>query len=145
MPSHDPHSNRYLLLSIFVFASVLLYLTTHRPIPQPRITTPSTTPSTTAKNKSPSSLVSASEPRPLVVDRESQDGGVIQHRIVASQLPPHSLLSSSLLLCTHSLRKCYSRRHSRRFPSLDENPSQSVPRRFERTMDGRSNDPRPNG
>ncbi|GAA5969317.1 hypothetical protein JCM3765_001882 [Sporobolomyces pararoseus] len=75
---HDPHSNRFLLLSIFVFASLLLYLTTHKPtlstpVPKsPRVVSDSTTTTTVQK--------------PLVVslqDSTGQESKVIQHRIVA--------------------------------------------------------------
>ncbi|GAA5981379.1 hypothetical protein JCM5350_004386 [Sporobolomyces pararoseus] len=81
---HDPHTNRFLLLSIFVFASLLLYLTTHKPTP--------TTPSISSSPVKPSRVVSSSSSttnvqKPLVVSIGGEGGGgeipIIQHRIVA--------------------------------------------------------------
>ncbi|GAA6009603.1 hypothetical protein JCM11491_001031 [Sporobolomyces phaffii] len=75
-PHHDPHSNRFLLVSVFAFAAVLLYLTTHRPEPS----STRAGPVSQAKSKLAAGSSNSAQ-RPLVSASGYED--VIQHRIVA--------------------------------------------------------------
>ncbi|GAA5824030.1 hypothetical protein JCM5353_007065 [Sporobolomyces roseus] len=72
MPHPDPHTNRYLLVSVFIFGTILLYLTTHRP--QLATLRPPTTP--------PGPLRSSSKPS-IPLQRPLVSSQIIKHRIVA--------------------------------------------------------------
>jgi len=74
MPHPDPHTNRYLLVSVFIFGTILLYLTTHRP--QLATLRPPTTP--------PGPLRSSSSSKPSIpLQRPLVSSQIIKHRIVA--------------------------------------------------------------
>ncbi|GAA5929965.1 uncharacterized protein JCM15063_004679 [Sporobolomyces koalae] len=85
-PIRDPPSNRYLLLSILVLVSILLYLTTHRPETRFIPASSSRAPASNAKAALARAEHSAAQ-RPLVVPASDatnvpQDR-IIKHRIVA--------------------------------------------------------------
>ncbi|GAA5896092.1 uncharacterized protein JCM6883_001709 [Sporobolomyces salmoneus] len=76
-PNRDPHTNRFLLLSIFVFASILLYLTTHRP----EHSSTSSVPTVPSSGKSKAASLVDTVQKPLVAPEGEEE--IIQHRIVA--------------------------------------------------------------
>lgn len=102
----DPHTNRFLLLSIFALGGILLYLTTHRPEQHPTATTRATT--TTKlygerrlRDDGRSVLVFKNDDRDQVAYRDDDDNeqsterSAITHRIVASAFTILALLCAN--------------------------------------------------
>lgn len=91
----DPHTNRYLLLSVFVFGSLLLYLTTHRPPSLSKTPHSTPTPQSLRTKQSSTPLSHVPIQRPLVYEGGQKE--IIKHRIVASNALSPSLSLSHLL------------------------------------------------
>ena len=99
----DPHTNRFLLLSIFALGGILLYLTTHRPEQHPTATTRATTTTTKLygerrlRDDGESVLVFKNDGDKVAYrdddnDEQPTERSAITHRIVASAFTILALL-----------------------------------------------------